>query len=74
MSKDFLRTGGEIDPAFAESADAKLGPVAWNTVRTFPDTIKARDDAKALDRAAAFALHLLFRGEGDREGDIGVQT
>ena len=61
MSKDFLMTGGEIDPAFEERARSRLGPVAWNTVKTLPDTIKSRATIEALDAEARSVLSDMIR-------------
>ena len=61
MVKDHLETGGEIDPAFAEAASRKLGPVTWNAVRTLPDTIKARGAIHGLDQTARRVLGDMIR-------------
>ena len=61
MSKDYLRTGGEIDPAFEEQARGQLGPVTWNTVKTLPDTIKSRATIEALDTEARSVLSDMVR-------------
>ena len=61
MSKDYLKTGGEIDPAFEEQARSRLGPVTWNTVKTLPDTIKSRATIDALDADARSVLGDMVR-------------
>ena len=61
MARDHLETGGHIDPAFAEAARRKLGPVTWNAVRSLPNTIKARGAIPALEPAARSVLGDMIR-------------
>ena len=61
MLKDFLETGGQIDPAFAERASRTLGPVTWNRVQTLVDTIKSRATIRELEPAARQVLDKMVR-------------
>ena len=61
MWKDFVKTGGQIDPAFEERARNQLGPVTWNTVKTLPDTIKSRATIEALGAEARAVLSDMIR-------------
>ena len=61
MTKDYLKTGGQLDPAFEEKASRKLGPVAWNAVKALPTTIKAAATIRALDRPARTVLSDMIR-------------
>ena len=61
MTRDYLETGGEITPAFAQEALKKLGPVTWNSVRNLPNTIKSRANIGALNAAARSVLNDMIR-------------
>jgi len=62
MVDDFLKTGGQMDSAFAHQAEAKLGLVDWKQVRGLPS---ARDRKKTLLRlppkARALAVQMARR-------------
>ena len=61
MTRDYLETGGRLDPAFQQKASRKLGPVSWNTVKALPTTIKAPAKIRALDLPERAVLEEMIR-------------
>jgi superfamily II DNA or RNA helicase len=62
MVRDFLDTGGELDPAFASQAEAKLGLVDWQQLKRLVSTGKRRSKLKHLSSPArALAVEMAHR-------------
>ena len=62
MVRDFLETGGELDPAFASQAEAKLGLVDWQQFKMLVSTHARRARLKHLSpQARALAVKMARR-------------
>ncbi|MBX5493298.1 MAG: DEAD/DEAH box helicase [Chloroflexi bacterium] len=51
LVRDYLASGGSLDAIFAQRAQAQLGPVEWELVRTLPDSSKRESLLRQLSPA-----------------------
>jgi SNF2 family DNA or RNA helicase len=61
MLSDYLNSGGEIDEDFARKAEADLGPVDWELIKSLPQSHKQLTTIKQLSAKALYYLAELLK-------------
>lgn len=56
MIREYLDSGGDIDPAFARMAETELGPVDWQRIRDLPHSFKPEGVLRNLTTTGRFML------------------